>query len=102
MKFTSGRKYKVYADPGEHYGQAESGKAVVSTNDWIQVFGEENGYALIQYDISSDRMRIGFIDSSALPKNADVGELAYEPIEATLRYDASVTDDPLHPRTTIV
>lgn len=96
IRFTSGRKYKVYAGPGEHYGQAGGGKAVVSTNDWIQVFGVENGYAMIQYDISRDRMRIGFIDADALPKKADVSELIYAPVEAALRYDAPVTDDPLH------
>ena len=95
VKFTSGRKYKVYAGPGEHYGQAANGKAVVSTNDWIQVFGEENGYVMIQYDISRDRMRIGFIDADALPKNADAGELTYEPVAAAVRHDVSVTDDPL-------
>ena len=101
VKFTSGKKYKVYHGPGEHYGQAANGKAIVSTNDWIQVFGEENGYVMIQYDISRDRMRIGFIDADALPKNADVNELVYEPVAAQVKHDASVTDDPLHSRSAI-
>lgn len=98
VKFTSGRKYKVFSGPGEHYGQAANGKAVVSTNDWIQVFGEENGFVMIQYDISRERMRIGFIDAQALPNNVDVGELIYEPVVARLKHDAAVTDDPLHSR----
>lgn len=59
IQFSSGKKYKVYQGPGEEYGQAGNGKAVVSTNDWIQVFGKENGWIMIQYDISSDRMRMG-------------------------------------------
>ena len=96
VKFTSGKKYKVFGGPGEHYGQVGGGKAIVSTNDWIQVFGVENGYAMIQYDISRDRMRIGFIDDHALPENADVNELVYEPVKARAKHDASVTDDPLH------
>lgn len=101
VKFTSGKRYKVYAGPGEHYGQAANGKAIVSTNDWIQVFGEENGYAMIQYDISRDRMRIGFIDADALPKNAEISELTYEPVVAAAKHDVSVTDDPLHSQTAI-
>ena len=71
---------------------------MVSTNDWIQVFGEENGFLMIQYDISRERMRIGFIDAQALPNNVDVGELIYEPVVARLKHDAAVTDDPLHSR----
>ena len=101
VKFTSGKKYKVFGGPGEHYGQAANGKAIVSTNDWIQVFGEENGYVMIQYDISRDRMRIGFIEEGALPKNAEVDELVYAPVEARAKYDESVTDDPLHSRSSI-
>ena len=101
VRFTSGKKYKVYSGPGEHYGQAANGKAIVSTNDWIQVFGEENGWVMIQYDISRERMRIGFIDADALPKKAEVDELVYEPVSARLECDAAVTDDPLHSRAAI-
>ena len=82
IRFTSGQKFKVYQGPGEEYGQAGNGKAAVSTNDWIQVFGEENGWILIQYDINKDHMRIGWIKSSALPKKATVSRLTYAPLNA--------------------
>lgn len=95
VKFTSGKKYKVYAGPGEDYGQAGGGKAVVSTNDWIQVFGVENGYVMIQYDISKDKMRIGWIDASALPKKADVPALDYACVTAYTCRSVAATDDPL-------
>lgn len=95
VKFTSGKKYKVFSGPGENYGQAGGGKAVVSTNDWIQVFGTENGYAMIQYDISKDKMRIGWIDASALPKKADIPALDYACVTAYTCRSVAATDDPL-------
>lgn len=96
VKFTSGMKYAVYSGPGEDYLRAANGKASVSTNDWIQVFGVEDGWALIQYDISSSQMRFGYIDASALPKNADVAELDFQPVNAYTTRRATITDDPLN------
>ena len=95
IQFSGGLKYKVYQGPGEEYGQAGKGKAVVSTNDWIQVFGEENGWIFIQYDITSDHMRMGWIEASALPKKASVNELFYSPISAITTHNTNLTDDPL-------
>lgn len=102
IQFTGGKKYKVYQGPGEEYGQAGKGKAVVSTNDWIQVFGRENDWIMIQYDISSDHMRIGWIKAEALPKNADVPELYFAPIYAAPVSDVSLTDDPLFSQTSVM
>lgn len=101
VQFSSGKKYKVFQGPGEEYGQAGNGKAVVSTNDWIQVFGEENGWIFILYDISSDRMRTGWITSDALPRKATVAKLAFTPVTAVLDYEANLTDDPLNSQTPI-
>lgn len=102
IKFTGGKKYAVYTGPGEDYVRSGNGKGSVSTNDWIQVFGEENGWIMIQYDISSDRFRIGWIEAKALPKNASVRELCYEPVYAYLTDDVNLTDDPLNSQTQIV
>ncbi|MDO5023061.1 MAG: hypothetical protein Q4E07_07000, partial [Eubacteriales bacterium] len=44
VKFPQGQKYPVYQGPGEEYARSGNGKASVSTNDWVQVFGEENGW----------------------------------------------------------
>lgn len=96
VKFTSGKKYPVYSGPGDDYLRAANGKAAVSTNDWIQVFGTEDGWALIQYDISSNQMRFGYIEASALPKNADVDELAFSPVDAYITRRTTLTDDPLN------
>lgn len=95
IHFASGKKYKVYQGPGEEYGQAGNGKAVVSTNDWIQVFGKENDWILVQYDITSEHMRIGWITESALPRNVSVDELIFTPITAKTIENVNLTDDPL-------
>ncbi|MEG1092416.1 MAG: hypothetical protein RSE38_13845, partial [Acinetobacter sp.] len=91
----------VVAKSGEEYGQAGNGKAVVSTNDWIQVFGEENGWIFIQYDISSDHMRIGWIDANALPRKATVLDLAFSPVKARTAYEIDLTDDPMNSQISI-
>lgn len=92
----AGEKYDVFSAPGRDSYRAANGKAIMSTNDWVQIFGEENGWLLVQYDISRDRMRFGYIDASALPKNTEVQSLTwYDLPEQTLKYGTSVTDDPL-------
>ena len=101
IQFTSGQKHKVFQGPGEEYGQASNGKAIVSTNDWIQVFGEENGWILIQYDIASDHMRIGWIAADALPHNAVVSELVFSPVGAITSCEVNLTDDPLNSQVSI-
>ena len=95
VSFSGGKKYEVYQGPGEEYGRAGNGKASVSTNDWIQVFGRENGWIMIQYDISADHMRIGWIPESALPSSAKVSDLQYTPVTVRTIEQVNVTDDPL-------
>ena len=99
INFTGGQKFPVYSGPGTNYERAAAGKAMVSTNDWIQVFGRENGYILIQYDLSSDQMRFGYIEESALPKSANVSLLALDYEDATITGDTFLTDDPLKSQT---
>lgn len=101
IKFTGGKKYPVYTGPGEDYQRGGNGKASVSTNDWIQVFGKENGWILIQYDISSDHMRFGYIKEKALPKKTDVKELNfdYKSWDAVTTTEVELTDDPLYSQT---
>ncbi len=101
VQFTGGRKYEVYTGPGPEYLRAGSGKAAVSTNDWIQVFGSENGYILIQYDISSTQNRFGYIPESALPNGAGIGPLSFRYEEAVMTASAALTDDPLKSQTAL-
>ena len=95
IHFSRGNKYPVYSGPGDAYLRGGKGKAAVSTNDWIQVFGQENGWILIQYEIDSSRCRIGYIAAQSLPKNADVPDLSFPRQTAYTIAKTSVTDDPL-------
>ena len=95
-------KYDVFAAPGRDSYRAANGKAVMSTNDWVQIFGEEDGWLLVQYDISSEQMRFGYIDASALPRNTEVQPLRwYDLPEQTVTTNTYVTDDPLASRSII-
>lgn len=92
----AGEQYDVFAAPGRDSYRAANGKAVMSTNDWVQIFGEEDGWLLVQYDISRDKMRFGYIDASALPRNTEVNALRWYDLPAqTVKYNVGVTDDPL-------
>lgn len=95
IRFTGGRRYDVYSGPGEDYLRGGDGRAAVSTNDWVQVFGQEDGWMLIQYALSSDRMRFGWIPVEALPRGADVEPFRFSGVDAWTRRSVAVTDDPL-------
>ena len=102
IKFTGGKKYSVYSGPGENYMRSGNGKAAVSTNDWIQVFGKENSWIMIQYDITSDHMRIGWIQDDALPKKANVSVLQFNNTSAWTTKVVNVTDDPLYSQSSLI
>lgn len=92
----AGEKYDVFSAPGRDSYRAAGGKAEMSTNDWVQIFGEEDGWLLVQYDISRDQMRFGYIAASALPRNTEVQALHWYDLPLqTVNYAVGVTDDPL-------
>lgn len=96
VRFTGGQKYPVYTGPGENYVRSGNGKGQVSTNDWIQVFGRVGDYIMIQYDISADHYRIGWIKASAMPKGESAGWLTFGQGVQTLKRECTLTDDPLN------
>lgn len=96
VRFTGGQKYPVYTGPGEKYVRSGNGKGQVSTNDWIQVFGRVGDYIMIQYAISADHYRIGWIEASAMPKGESTGWLTFGQGVQTLKQDCTLTDDPLN------
>lgn len=103
IPFSGGESYPVYSAPDKASLRGANGKAQVSTNDWIQVFGQENGFILIQYAIDKDHMRFGYINAEALPKNhAALPLLDFSAQAATLLCDTDVTDDPLASRRVLV
>ena len=72
---------------------------MVSTNGWIEVYGQKDGWILIQYSISADHYRFGWIEKSALPKGTTVPELNFRvaPGDQSVAFnrDSYLTDDPL-------
>lgn len=101
VEFAGGKKYEVYSGPGKDTIRGGNGKAAVSTNGWIQVFGQENGWILIQYSIDNAHYRFGYIGADSLPKDAYVGYLNFYARNAVVTETVSVTDDPLYSRSTL-
>ncbi len=96
INFTGGKKYNVYSAPDKASLRGGNGKALVSTNGWIQVFGREGNWILIQYSIDSGHYRFGYITADSLPKKASVGTLPFQAVPVTLAAATPVTDDPLY------
>lgn len=102
VPFEKGRKYPVYTGPGKRYLRAGNGKASVSTNDWIEVFGRTGNWIMILYAVNEERCRVGWIEASALPRGVQVKEMdsAFaaaredEGTLLTLGEDCELTDDP--------
>ena len=92
---TGNQTYAVYSAPTKKSIRGAKGKARVSTNGWIQVFGAEEDWILVQYDISDKQNRIGYIYINALPKDVTVPDLNLKRAVAVTNYDVEVTDDPL-------
>ena len=99
VKFTGGQKYPVYTGPSEDYVRSGNGKGLVSTNGWIEVYGQKDGYILIQYSIDSSHYRFGWIDRNALPEGTSVPAMDFAGISADtlseITQDTFLTDDPL-------
>lgn len=96
LNLRTGEKYDVFSAPGRSSYRPANGKAVMSTNDWVQIFGEEDGWVLVQYDISSGEMRFGYVDASVLPRNANIRQLSWASIPYTTVVRTALTDDPLN------
>ena len=94
VQFTGGQKFPVYLGPGETYAQSGNGKGQVSTNGWIQVFGEYDGYILIQYGISAKQFRVGWIEAGALPGGVDLPQMTFASESQLIMQDCALTDDP--------
>ncbi len=102
VTFTGKKKYDVYSAPDNSSIRGANGKARVSTNSWIQVFGTEGDWVLIQYSIDASHYRFGYITKKSLPKKSEVPELAFRYQSVYTINAINVTDDPLYSRDTIV
>lgn len=75
--------------------RAAGGKAAVSPRGWAQVFGVEDGYAMIQYAIGPGHFRIGYIPDRYLEDWRTPDTLGFSRVKAKVTRKAEATDDPL-------
>lgn len=101
VPFVFDKTYAVYSAPDSKSIRGAKGRARVSTNGWIQVFGADGDWILVQYDITKDHNRIGYIRKSALPEHVTVPDLALTDVSAVVNYNVEVTDDPLVSQTAL-
>ena len=102
VQFAAGQCYAVYSAPDKTALRGANGKALVSTNDWVQVFGRDDQWIMVQYDIASSHFRIGYIPANALPTDVSVPSLDFTGTTAVLNYACDVTDDPLNSQTKLI
>lgn len=99
ISFTGNQTYPVFSAPDKKSIRGAKNRARVSTNGWIQVFGYEGDWILVQYDIKKDHNRIGYIYINALPAGVTVPELNLTQTSGVINYDVEATDDPLVSKT---
>ena len=109
-KWKNGKVYPVYYGPAKAYGRGAKGKASVSTNDVLTVYGRYKGCLLVSYEVSKNKIRFGWILPADLSsKTIDkYGELEFskdgDNIDyfcGVLRQAADLTDDPVRSRDAI-
>ena len=95
-----GSKYAVYTGPGPGYYRGGGGRALVGTDERMLLYGVDNGWALIQYAVSKDRLRFGYIPLATLPGMYQKGgrlkpvNLSAQAEAAVVKNDTFITDDP--------
>ena len=101
-QFPRGKTYAVYRGPGREYGRSANGKASVSTNGTIWIYGIRGDWMLISYGISGGRTRYGWISTTGLsapligscPELVFPGDDGTDHVYATVKTNARMTDVP--------
>lgn len=88
--FPKQKRYAVYSGPGEFFTRGAKGKAIVSTNDWIDVLGTDNGWTLIQYEVNKNKWRRGYVQGEW-----DDRSIISQNVIAICIRAVAMTDDPI-------
>lgn len=91
----------VYTSNHDKPYRAAKGKAALGPRGWVQVFGVEGDYALVQYAISAKQYRIGYIDKKHLPSWYEPLILNFKSTPATVEIASPATDDPINSKNTL-
>ena len=92
--FPDGGLFAVYTGPGGNYLRGANGKARVGTNGWIRVYGTDGDWALVEYSITDDQWRQGYIAKVNLPADVQVEPLLWARVAGKLSIACDLTDDP--------
>ena len=90
----------VYSAPTKTAFVEANGKAKVSTNDWILIYGSEDKYYFIQYAINESAMRFGYIPRQSLNYSTPL-EMMWSNQKATVKSKTNLINDPLGSKTKI-
>jgi len=93
--FTPGQKFAVYSGPGSYYVRGANGKALVSTNGSVYVYGWENGWLLVLYRLDSGGVRIGYASGSQIANSVSANTLDFSYEQVTVLRRCTLTDDPV-------
>lgn len=89
----------VYSGPGTHYYRANNGKAMYGLDTIARVYGRENGWLMMGYELGSGDYRIGYVEGSAeslmYKETGDVQNLYFDYTGAYINRSANLTDDPI-------
>lgn len=93
--------WAVYSGPGENYYRADNDKATTDCGT-CRVFGIENKWVMIEYELTNGRSRIGFVKQEALPQvGLNIPYLDLKYTTRQLKSEAKLTDDIAHTHTTL-
>lgn len=96
----SDQTISVYSAPTGNAFIEANGKAKVSTNDWILIYGSDDKYYFIQYAINESAMRFGYIPRQSLAYSEPL-EIMWSNIKATVKSKTNLINDPLGSKTKI-
>lgn len=99
LEFEPKEKYPVYLGPGKEYIRAGSGKASVSTKDWIQVFGADRSWLMIRYAANWGKQRIGYIPLDAVRNQDKLKWLSWDWGNAHIPKNTVIYEDPFASKT---
>lgn len=85
----------VLTGPAETYAKIMAKQA--SEQTWLQVFGRDGDYALVQYNAGDQENRFGYIPCSLVDSN-DIPMLSWEAEPYVTTISLSLMDDPLRSR----
>lgn len=93
--FTPGQKLNVYTGPGTEYVRAANGKAMLSTNGTVYVYGWDSGWLMVLYRVSKGGARIGYVKGTQIKGDVYADYLLFDCKNATVLRNCSITDDPV-------